>query len=949
VSFKVADAYVAVAWDDASLEDQLTEAVQGAASSAGAAGGDVLAQGLSAGVADGADEIQSALLDAMAGTGDVAGEQLAEGLVEGTSGAGDAISVELRGALSEAGSAAGEGFAAQFDAAAGELGDELPEQLRQAGEQGAQALDEALQQGANAGNIGGMLAAQISMQLRFGLDAQAQATMAMLATVLEAQGADAAAEAGASVGHSLIAAIGDAAAGEADGAAAQIGEALDASLGDALTAAGADSGDALMQSLSATLGDSTAGLEPVGAAAAAAFGTGFSETLQNEFEQADALATQMAMRLPQPFVNAYMDIRAGMEAATEDLEQLSATAMASLERLNLMIEDEGVQAADELAGRMAILQNYTPTMSFDQLSAAVAPAEGAAAAGAGAAAAGEGALGELMGGPAGMLLWQLPYLLTSLPSLLGGSSNSALTAITSAIQQAGGNPTSTAVASVQTAVNGNPYLTALEQQTGLSATNLIEAAVGSPTAQGQLNTAYGAAQAQDQQGAGYSQGGQEPGHGVAQPNQQQINLNQLQQADSAYNQIAAAVSNAADAQAQLNEQTAILDQTTTVLNGNLKEAYSQMALTATQSATTTVATMNLGAGMDAENQQLVRVATSYNIAQQQASAYSAALDAMNNTSGATVGALNNDAEYMTIFNKVMADNVQASDLSAQHSAQQSVAALNLGTSQGQLNYQLVQSETAYTEAANAGNAYSTLLTSLNGTAMSAAEAQTTLNQDLLSAQTSWAQNSYSLDQSTQAGITDALAAQQAATAISAVGASVEQQTGSVNQANAAMQQSVNAYVAATGATGQAKQAIIDYIDTILKIPPNVPTTVTANTQPALAQAEEAAAQISQLQATINVGANIGGVTNLIGPGLAHNAAGGPVQAGVPTVVGDGGRSEVFVPQTAGRIYPTVQQGMAALNAQGGSGVTMNFYGPQLPDGVQRMEMLRDFASVGAIG
>ncbi|HEY3867611.1 MAG TPA: hypothetical protein VGM10_04655 [Actinocrinis sp.] len=259
-----------------------------------------------------------------------------------------------------------------------------------------------------------------------------------------------------------------------------------------------------------------------------------------------------------------------------------------------------------------------------------------------------------------------------------------------------------------------------------------------------------------------------------------------------------------------------------------------------------------------------------------------------------------------------------------------------------------------------------MLNSLNGTAMSAAQAQTSLDQDLLNAQTSWSQNSYSLDQSTQAGINNAQAAQQAATAIQAVGVSTYQSTGSMNQANAVIQQQIDAYVAATGATGQAKTAIEEYINPLIKIPANVNTNVNANTAPAQQQASDLVAQVDQMQATINVGANIGGVTNLLG--VAHRATGGTAQAGRAYVVGDGGQEEMFVPSTDGYIYPSLASGMRAIGAspgaggglpttagrpvQGaGAGLTANFYysGPHMPDGVQRAVMMRDLASVGAIG
>lgn len=51
--------------------------------------------------------------------------------------------------------------------------------------------------------------------------------------------------------------------------------------------------------------------------------------------------------------------------------------------------------------------------------------------------------------------------------------------------------------------------------------------------------------------------------------------------------------------------------------------------------------------------------------------------------------------------------------------------------------------------------------------------------------------------------------------------------------------------------------------------------------------------------------------------LPHKAAGGPVYAGQPVIVGDGGRPEVFVPPTNGMILPSVPPVMAAgMSASG---------------------------------
>jgi hypothetical protein len=329
------------------------------------------------------------------------------------------------------------------------------------------------------------------------------------------------------------------------------------------------------------------------------------------------------------------------------------------------------------------------------------------------------------------------------------------------------------------------------------------------------------------------------------------------------------------------------------------------------------------------------------------------LDAATNT-------LNNTT---AIFQATMKSGYQTLVASAQQSADSSIAALNLGSSQTTLSQQLEKGVAAYTEATAGATGYQAVLNSLNGTAMSSAQAQTSLNQDLLNAQTSWAQNSYSLDQSTQAGINNAEAAQQAAAAIQTVAVSTYQSTGSMNQANSVIQQQVQAYVDATGATGTAKQAIISYIQSLIQIPSNVNTNVNANTAPAQQTLENFVTWGNGQTVTVQV--NAGGATNLLG--APHRATGGTAQAGRAYIVGDGGKEEVFVPATDGYIYPSVSAGMRAIGAkpgagaaiatsggmtaQGAGGLTANFYysGQHLPDGVQRAEMMRDLASVGAFG
>jgi len=178
-----------------------------------------------------------------------------------------------------------------------------------------------------------------------------------------------------------------------------------------------------------------------------------------------------------------------------------------------------------------------------------------------------------------------------------------------------------------------------------------------------------------------------------------------------------------------------------------------------------------------------------------------------------------------LFTASLQASYQQETAQAQASAINTVAALHLGSAYTGLSQTLAANVTDYTLASTAAQAYSTVLTALNGTTMGLDNAQNTLAQQMLNAKASFAQNKYSLDLSTQAGINNRQALTQAATAIQQLGDAEEQKTGSIDDANKVMKDQENAFIAATGATGKAKQAIEQYIDELLKIPGERSTTI----------------------------------------------------------------------------------------------------------------------------
>ena len=104
-----------------------------------------------------------------------------------------------------------------------------------------------------------------------------------------------------------------------------------------------------------------------------------------------------------------------------------------------------------------------------------------------------------------------------------------------------------------------------------------------------------------------------------------------------------------------------------------------------------------------------------------------------------------------------------------------------------------------------------------------------------------------------------------------------------------------------------------------------------------AAANSAAATAAQLAAL----ALQRSVTNLGGAfseafGFARRASGGSVSAGVPVVVGDGGRSELFVPSADGTIMPDARKALAGAGAT----VTLNVHGVTDPMAVAEMASAR---------
>jgi len=267
---------------------------------------------------------------------------------------------------------------------------------------------------------------------------------------------------------------------------------------------------------------------------------------------------------------------------------------------------------------------------------------------------------------------------------------------------------------------------------------------------------------------------------------------------------------------------------------------------------------------------------------------------------------------------------EAASGSAQTAAQSTLAALGATDGQSKLTQQLYGSLTAYSAASTGAGAYGSALQALNGTTQTVDDAQNNLAQQMLDAKTSFAQNSYSMDLNTQAGINNRDAASAAAKAITQIGISQYEATGNITNANDVIQAQINQFVKNTGATGKNKDAIYAYLESLAKIPPDVSTNVDLNTDSAYGKLANLLETINTSSGVIHVYESLSGtVTNSsFTKGFGAKASGGIVGAfsgmvrGGRTLVGEYGPELVDLPMgSTVHSNPDTQR----MFAQGGSG------------------------------
>lgn len=336
-------------------------------------------------------------------------------------------------------------------------------------------------------------------------------------------------------------------------------------------------------------------------------------------------------------------------------------------------------------------------------------------------------------------------------------------------------------------------------------------------------------------------------------------------------------------------------------------------------------------------------------------------------------ALNNSAE---IFNATLDLGYQKLVGTAQQTAMSAVAALNLGSGQAQLNTQLYDSVTAYSQATAQASGYAAVLQATNGNIAGLLGAEAAFTTSLAGLTSAVDANGKSLNVSNTAGALNITTIEGIATSADKAAQAVYQNEVATKGANVAwddanqkLSQERDAFIAAADKAHLNKTEVQQLADELFKLPAdtkadtttNAPTTTLAAKAlqlqlariPLVTRADidsNAGSALSQVEALNRALGSLNGQTGNPNFTLTptKKAFGGDVVGGRPYTVGDGGRAEVFVPDRPGRIVPSVEQYQRDGGAVGGAQVTFQYFGSHLPTAEQRAQQMRDLASVGVI-
>jgi hypothetical protein len=861
------------------------------------AAGEVIGEQLSAGISEGAGSLNLGVdlahsLGDAAETGLVAGEQIGEGLIEGIAGAGDA---------------AGAAVAAGFDEGVSGIGASAVTHL---GEQFAQLAPDVAHEASAAfaqAFTDGMGSSLSTIAVGSGVVARLAATFS-----------DGATEAGAAAGDSLIAALGDAAAQNAADAAVRATAGLEAAMADTMALAGADAGDAFSQAFAASVQiDATvrdaltaANIQGIVAEQFTAAGQVGAQAIETGFDEAASVAVQSVADAQMQLDAAWDRIYAGgagttarltdaMRAAFEGIEAdtagFSDVELRIFDNFYATLQQKGEAAALDMAERTRIISSFAasgPVGDFNTSSIGQ-PFPTAAVAGEAAAAAnatdkvGVAAKDatEALGGMAGMMggqwLWGVLGAVSILPmfsGLLGNSSQAAQQAAQdqAALQQAiaqdsnmvGANTVS--VIANQLATSG--AADALSGY-GISLAEATAAMAGNKDAQdavsGSIDAQITNLQALIQEQTAHSQGVSDD----IQNERQQVE--QLEATRDAMKGLEQDVVNAVAKQNELAQATLYASQAVDVFSVQVRAGVLSLQQQAEQADVSAQATaawmMSLVPGSQA---------------------YTAAVN-----------------------DQIVA--LEHSALSAQINAQALNESLPL---QEQIGAAALQAADDYTQAATATGQYTNAVNGLFGQYGATSQAQAAFTTALDGLKGNITSGTSAVDLNTAAGSKNFTAFQQVAQAAEAASEKIYQQTGDTTRAAQALQDMANKLDTAAYNAGLTKTQV-QQLNTELFGTPSIKDIAISLTG---VQAAKDILNGLTNPRDVFINAEINDINNSSSSsshsGLKYNASGGPAFANIPQVVGDGGRSELFVPNSNGYVFPSVDSGLAALaGAYGGGG------------------------------
>ncbi len=311
----------------------------------------------------------------------------------------------------------------------------------------------------------------------------------------------------------------------------------------------------------------------------------------------------------------------------------------------------------------------------------------------------------------------------------------------------------------------------------------------------------------------------------------------------------------------------------------------------------------------------------------------------------------NDLNNSTnIFNATMDADYQKLSAKRQATADNTIAALNLGTGQSVLNQALAASVDQYDLAAGAGQDYGTVLQSLNETTMNLKSSEAAFTIALDGVSKAAAANGHSLDVNNVNGAKNIQTfTQLAGSADKAAAAVYENEVSSKGaakafaDANDKLAAEKQAFIDAADKAGFQKDKVKELANELFKLPQDIPINIDANTGPAVQKLNGLIQRIDNSYGTVQI---LGGGSG--GPGgkaLGANAGGGLVTAGSFSTINEHGQESAYFGQDAYIFTHGQTVGMQSRAAAKNPPpqIVFNYYGTQQPNTEQQAQMMRDLA------